>query len=461
MDHPSSVTCRAALLLGLALAPPMASSPSAAAPRQLADSTAIESWQLGNGLRVVTQDIPRSRAVAITLAYPVGTDADPPARRGLARLMAGAQMMAPAGDVPERSRGEMESLRPLGWSIKVNRRATQLSEVATVEQFPGALRQMATRMRGVRVDDSALKAAVQGVRRDLGENLFGSVDNALYFQAREYASGADPASIPALAAAKGLDGVTARELERRLRETFVPAGAVLALAGDLGGINVHALVEGQFGALPGGAPSSSLAGSPTSPTFRPSFHSVARADLDQPVGVLALSAPALTDSGHPDFFLSMLLIGQHCHQSWPISRHVKSRFRYSVLDEPDLVRLYPATAPDSTGAHALSNELHTTLRELLGMIVAAREFDELRYNVIWLFGGPMPRHVLSQVRSEGAALNNVCNNLAARELMGGEAFWALYRQRFTSGDDPGLARWIRYLDRPEHQAALLFTPLHR
>jgi hypothetical protein len=439
----------------------MASSPSAAAPRQLPDSTAIESWQLGNGLRVVTHDIPRSKAVAITVAYPVGTDGDPPSRRGLAQLMAEVQMMAPAGDVPERSREEMESLRPLGWSIKVNRRATQLAEVATVEQFPGALRQMAIRMRGVRVDHAALKAAVATVRHDQGEHLFGSVDNALYFQAREYANGADPRAVLDLAAVKGLDGVTAQELERRLREAFIPAGAVLAIAGDLGGVNVHALVESQFGTLPGGTPPSSQAARPGGPVFRPSFHSIARADLDQPVGVLALNAPALTDSGHPGFFLSMLLIGQHCHQSWTISRYVKTRFRYSLLDEPDLVRLYPATAPDSAGPRALSNELHATLRTLLGMIVVAGEYNELRYNVLWLLGGPMPQHVLSLVRSDGAALNNVCNNLAARELMGGEAFWGTYRRRFAAGRAPDLAGWLRYLDQPEHQAGLLFTPLHR
>jgi hypothetical protein len=421
----------------------------------------MESWQLANGLRVVTHDIPRSRAVAITLAYPVGTDGDPPARRGLAQLMAEVQMMAPAGDVPERSREEMESLRPLGWSIKVNRRATQLAEVATIEQFPGALRQMATRMRGVRVDRAALKAAVATVRHDQGEHLFGSVDNALYFQAREYANGADPAAVLDLAAVKGLDGVTPEELERRVHEAFVPAGAVLAIAGDLGGMNVHALVESQFGTLPGGAPSSSPAAGPKPPVFRPSFHSVARADLDQPVGVLALNAPALSDSGHPDFFLSMLLIGQHCHQSWTISRYVKTRFRYSLLDEPDLVRLYPATAPDSTGPRALSNELHDALHELLGMIVVTGEYNELRYNVLWLLGGPMPQHVLAMVRSDGSALNNVCNNLAARELTGGEAFWATYRRRFTAGSGPDLAGWIRYLDQREHQAGLLFTPLHR
>jgi hypothetical protein len=93
------------------------------------------------------------------------------------------------------------------------------------------------------------------------------------------------------------------------------------------------------------------------------------------------------------------------------------------------------------------------------MTVVRSEYDELRYNVLWLLGGPMPRHVLAQVRTDGPSLNNLCNNLAARELTGGEAFWTRYRQRFLNMSDPGLARWARFVCLPEHQVGLLFTPL--
>jgi hypothetical protein len=448
---------RAALLLGLALA--IAPLPAAGAPKTLPDSTTFESWQLANGIRVVTLNIPRCPSVAITVGYPVGTDGDPAGRRGWAQLMAEVQMMAAAGDVPERTPDEMESLRPLGWSIKVGRRATQLSEVASIAQFPGALRQVATRMRGVTVDDAALKSAVATVRRDLGEHLFGTVDYSLYYQVRELAGGGDPNSALAVSQAKGLDGVTARDLEQSVHATFAPGSAVLALAGDLSGLNVHALVENQFGPLPAGAPPANRAADPAPAAFRPAFRSLARADVDQPVGVVAVQAPALTDTLHPRFFLAVLLMAEHCQQSWNISRLVRSRFRYSILDEPDLVRFYPQTAPDSTDAHALATELRLTLGGLLEMTVVRSEYDELRYNVLWLLGGPMPRHVLAQVRTDGPSLNNLCNNLAARELTGGEAFWTRYRQRFLNMSDPGLARWARFVCLPEHQVGLLFTPL--
>ena len=92
------------------------------------------------------------------------------------------------------------------------------------------------------------------------------------------------------------------------------------------------------------------------------------------------------------------------------------------------------------------------------MTVVRNEFDQLRYGVLWLLGGPMPPSVLEQVRGNGAALNNLCNNLAARELLGGEAYWSGYRRRFLT-EDARLARWARWASLPEHQSGLLFTPL--
>ena len=445
----------ALLLAGLAAA--AAPAPAAATPKMLRDSTSTESWQLANGLKVVTLDIPRANAIAVTVAYPTGSDADPPGRPGLAQLMAEVEMMGAAGDAPERSRAGMESLRPLGWSVKVNPRTTQLSELATREQFPGALRQVAQRMRGVSVGDDVLKAALASVHRDRGQEFFGSLDEALYYQLRAYAGGATPSGIVDLAAAKSLDGVTPRELEDRLHATFVPAGAVLALAGNLGGINLHGLVEGQFAGIPAGTPPPA----PPPPAFHPSLHTSARPELDRPVGALAVRAPALTDSLHPQFFLCMLIVGEYCHQTWSASPLVSTRFRYSILDEPDLVRFQPETARDSTAPRALPAELKSTLADLVGMAVMSSEYNTYRASVLWLLGGPMPPRVLEQVRTDGSALNNVCNGLASRELTGGESFWSRYRKRFTDPRDPGLSDWAAYLCQPEHQVGLMFTPLKK
>jgi len=457
----------AAALLGAAAAAG-APGPAARGPQTLPDSTTIERWRLGNGLRVVTQSFPRAPGVCVTVAYAAGSDADPPRRRGLARLLAEVQMMAAAGDVPERSRAEMESLRPLGWGVVVGRNATRLSEVATRAQLPGVLRQAAARMRGVTVSGVTLKSALASVRRDLGEQLFGSVEQSLYYQAREYAAGFEPNAILDLASARDLEQVGPADLEGALRTAFAPSQAVLAVAGDLGGLDLHALIQSEFGGLPGVPARDSLDGAAGGPTtapprerFHPGYHVAPRNGVDRPVGVLAVEAPALSDTLHPGFFLCMLLIGDFCKQNWSISSAVQSRFRYSILDEPDLVRFYPEVHPDSTDAGALANQLRTVLAALMEMAVPTSEYDEYRRNVLWLLGGPMPRQVAFQVSRNAAALNQVCNDLAARELTGGETFWSEYRRRFLARGDPGLSPWVRYLVQPEHQAALLFTPWHK
>ena len=469
-DAPLTRAILAAAALQCAAAAAGAPDSTARRPQTLPDSTTVERWRLGNGLRVVAQSIPRAAGIAVTVAYPAGSDADPPRRRGLARLLAEVQMMGPAGEMPERSRAEMESLRPLGWSLVVGRNATRLSEVATRAQLPGVLRQVAARMRGVTVSGAALQSALASVRRDLGAQLFGSVEQSLHYQAREYAAGYEPNAILDLAEARDLERVAPPELQGALRTVFAPSQAVLALAGDLGGLDLHALIQAEFGGVPGapGPARDSLdgvaGGAPAAPPrdrFHPGFHVAPRNDVDRPVGVLAVEAPALTDTLHPSFFLCMLLIGDFCKQNWSISSAVQSRFSYSILEEPDLVRFYPDVQPDSTDAGALANRLMETLTLLQGMVVPLSEYDDYRRNVLWLLGGPMPRHVAVQVSRDPAALNLVCNHLAARELTGGEAFWSEYRRRFLARGDPRLELWGRYLARPDHQAALLFTPSHK
>jgi len=411
---------------------------------------------------VVTLLVPRSPGVAVTVAYPTGTDRDPADRHGLAQLLAEVQMTAAAGDIPARSRGDLESLRPLGWSVKVGRKATLLSEVASRAQLPGTLRQVATRMRGATPDAAALQGALAALRRDLGAQLFGTVDQALYFQVRELAFGVRREDLPDRAELRALDGLSPAQVTAALRDAFDPGHAVLALAGDFSGLDLRALIAGEFGTLPATDSAAARPASvPRPPPFHPAAVAAPRPGLGEPEGVVAVTAPALTDSLHPRFFLALLLMGEHVKEDWGVSRDLPTRFRYSLLDEPDLVRFYPKVAADSLEARALSNELRESLVRLVNMIVLPAEYDAYRHAVLWLIGGPMPANVLAQVRQDGAALNNVCVNLAARELTGGEKFWSVYRRRFLARGEPGLSAWAGYLVRPDHQAALLFTPATR
>ena len=247
----------------------------------------MDRWTLPNGLEVVTRDVPGTRAISITWGYHFGLDHDPADEPGLASLLAEVAFTAPAGDTPGRTRDEMESLRPQGWSLRVTRRQTLFNETATTAQFPGVLHQIAGRMRGVTVTDAELRGSLATVRRTLGERYFGAPDQMLYWQVREYARGLDKGGIVALAAAKGLDRETPASLQQAIARAYVPANGVLVLAGDLSSLDLRAIIASEFGALPAGerlpAPPAGRLDSVTVVLERP--------EVKTPMGVLGLVAP--------------------------------------------------------------------------------------------------------------------------------------------------------------------------
>jgi len=154
-----------------------------AAAQMRADSTVADAWKLANGLEVRTLHVPHAPGVSITLAFRAGSGYDPAGREGLSELLAELQFTSAAGDVPERTREEMASLRPLGWESRPGTRLVRFTEIATRTQLAGVLQQVAKRLAGVQVTEAGLKAALVSVRRDAGGRLFGQPSDVLYWRA--------------------------------------------------------------------------------------------------------------------------------------------------------------------------------------------------------------------------------------------------------------------------------------
>lgn len=429
---------------------------SPASPVSLPDSTTFDRWKLPNGLEVVARHVPRARAVSVTWGYRIGLNHDPADQPGWTSLLAEVAFTAPAGDVPERTRDEMASQRPLGWSLRVNRRQSLFTETATPGQLPGVLHQIARRMRGVTVTPASLRRSIATVREALEEKSRGVTEAALYWQVREHARGTGPDDLARLAGARALERVKPEAVRSALARAYVPANGVLALAGDFSGLDLHAILAAQFGGLPAGEPLPE----PAVPHLTATTALVERPGLAGAVAVVGLFAPALTDSMHPGFYMAMLLLGTQAKQLWgPPPPPLETRFQYALLDDPGLVRFYPPLQPgDEADPQGPSARLDTLVIETADTQFAAETFAALGQNVAWLLGGPLPPGLLGTMRDDPAALNVLGATTASRALWGDEEFWGAYRRRFGQDDHAKPSHWYRWLRDPRLRANLLVVP---
>jgi hypothetical protein len=412
-------------------------------------------WKLSNGMNVILQHIPDGRAISITVGYPGGSDQDPPARTGLAALLAELQFTAAAGDVPERNARDLTSQRPAGHEAKVARCFTLFSEVATRAQFPGVLHQVAERMRGVQVTPASLSAARDAARLRYHAQFEETVDVALYYEALERASGRDEAAVRRMGALPDLDRVTVAEVEPLLARAFSSRNAVVSVAGNLEGLELRPILEHEFGPLAGGTP-------PPLPPIR-AAHPVSdvskRAGLAAPAGVLGIQAPALTDSTHPAFYVAAVILGTQSLSTWGQPRPpLTSRFQYSVLEDPDLIRFYPPVPATARTGQDVADSFNGTLGSMDNLIVDDDSADLFREGLDWLVGGPLPERLLGHMRTESWSLILLSTSIVERELRGGDTFWDEYRHRLSKTAAPDIGYWLSWMRDPKKQAALLLIP---
>jgi len=434
-------------VLLLALALPITPARAQTAPD---DSTRTERWTLPNGLRVVTRSIPGSRSVAMTMAYRMGMDDDPAGRAGLAQLLGDLAFTAPAGDLPARTPGDMESLSPLGWSYPVLRHVTLLTEVTDTGRFPVVLDHVARRMRDVTVDDAALKASRARVKSELREQLFGQPAQVLNHQLREIAAGRTDAQMLAHASGADVEKVTVKEAQEALRRWHVPANAVLSMVGDFGAIDVKRLVQERFGAIPGGVaqPETPVKLAPTTRTMRRQGSSS---------GAIAVLAPALTDTTHASFYMAAMVLGSMCEDGWNRGVQPQPRFQYALVDEPEMFRVFPPVPAGENDPGRLVFQLGSATEQLPSLLVQAFEFAKLRTSVSTVLGGPMPAEQRRILRSNPGVLHTLARSQATCELRMGPAFWDDYRRRLDQVSATSLGVWQPWMDDPKHQVVLLLT----
>ena len=423
-----------------------------------ADSVVKETWTLANGTHVIAQHIPLGFGVAISVGYPGGSDQDPDGSEGLAALLAELQFTAAAGDVPERSRREMSSVRPMGADVHVGKRVTVFTEVASRTQVYGVLHQVIARMRGVQITPEDLAAARASVRERAAQQFLGKPDLMLYNEVSARAAGADDAKLRRLGTLPGLEKLTVADVATRLAAAFPSRRAVIAIAGNLEGLDLEKALAHELASLPGGSPG-------PMPPARP-MHAISaaavRANLSRPVGALGIIAPALGDSSYPAFFVASIILGAQTGEEWgdPVAP-LTSRFQFSVLEEPELLRFYPPLDLKDRTPAAVAESFAGTIGRQDNLVVQNDVLAELRYGIAWLIGGPVNSAALNHMRTDGGALILLATNMAERELSGGEAFWKKFRVDVERAGMPDLVYWLGYMGDPKLQARLVLLPPDR
>ena len=445
------------VLLALAALAPSAASP-AAHPDTLADSTWTDRWTLQNGLGVTVRHIPDANAVAVIIAYRVGRDQDPPAQDGLADLLAEVLLTAQAGDVPERSRAELSDLRPRGWNMQVTPRFSLISELVPPSRFPGLLRQMATRMRGVTVSDSGLARSRRVVSREMGNRYLGSPELTLIHRLRDVAMGVTDEALIRRASGRSIQNATVQQVAERLRRLYVPANAVLAVAGNLEGIDIRPLVTSLFEPIPAGTPVQE----PPAPAVKAAGRAVVRSGLREPLGVVGVIAPALSDTLHPSFYINSLLIGRYCEQRWGAAPPpLPGRFRYPIFADAQFVQLFPPVASGETDADQVGIAVQDMIETLAVTVLDPTMMTEIRRNQQWVLGGLTTPEFRARIREQSGTLHTLASSMAVRALWGSEDFWAEYRRRFLDLKTPSGDMWASYFQSPDKLVRLLLTPPRR
>jgi predicted Zn-dependent peptidase len=211
----------------------------------------IYSHTLANGLKLVAEPMDWLESAAFSVLLPAGCMFDPVHRLGLANF---------AADMAERGAGEMDSrqfleaLERLGISphSSVSTAHTAFGAALVADQLPQALRLFALQVRQPLLPEDQIEASRQvciqelrGIEDNLAQQVFIELYRRLY---------PDPWGRSSQGNYDAIETIDMRDVERHIRETYVPTGAILSVAGKFQWNELRSMVEEQFGDWPAATP---------------------------------------------------------------------------------------------------------------------------------------------------------------------------------------------------------------
>src|SRR6185295_7192160 len=192
---------------------------------------------------------------------------------------------------------------------------------------------------------------------------------------RDLAVGATDQEVIDRLSGRTIAPVTAKEIAARLNKLYVPANAVLALAGDLDGFDVRTMVANLFESIPGGTATPE----PPLPPLKYASRAIRRPNLDAPLLGVGIITPAIGDTTHPQFYLHALLFGEYCDDTWGApGPPLNSRFRYPVLGDEQLMEFFPPADPRATNPEDGTQAMLDIYDQAADVIFPTDKVDEIR-----------------------------------------------------------------------------------
>lgn len=212
----------------------------------------VERFTLPNGLRVILRQVDGCGYAAIVTNFRFGEASDPAGKTGLARLNSRLYITAASGEIPARSVVEWaDSYQPPEQvNGVVGEDYISISTRFTADKLDGEIREVATRLAGVRPTESDLErermTSLDSIRA-LNENMAPSV---AYLNVRELLR-PSPEGFRFGGVAEQVQSITLEDAKKHLA-WFCPANATLVVVGAIDLTSTRALIENTLGGIASG-----------------------------------------------------------------------------------------------------------------------------------------------------------------------------------------------------------------
>jgi zinc protease len=336
----------------------------------------VETWVLGNGLRVMLRPLQGAPKVALLVLYDIGEAHDPPGRSGLGHLIEHCYVTAAAGDRPASSAQDWFTRYEGQANAQTGRLYTVIACVFDRALLGEELADAAARMRGLRVEAADLERERPRMDQELS-NMYGGIPA---LAARNLATDA-VAPLPGGGRKGGVPEqvaeVTPGEIRERLAAYYTPANATLVLVGGFEAPQTRPLIESLFSGIPAGT---RLQRPPQDPPPRPEAlrsATVEPADFmrqPEPVAALAFRAPAPEGGLYAPFLVAVARL------TWRLQPEIEQAMRrpsqimpiwFTPVDQPEVLILSTQVRAGESDQDAVSR-----LRGLVGGAVAPPEGED-------------------------------------------------------------------------------------